>query len=462
MDTGQDRITNLPGTDQVTGVQYAGYVPVPPVAGQPDAQLFYWLAGPGNELDPCLPVVLWTNGGPGSPSFWGILTENGPYAVADPGTAGTPPKLKPREKAWNNFVNYLVIEHPLGCTLSFADSAASVPNTPQDGSDQYYAALYNVLQRHGLTQAPLVLSGESYAGTYIPLLAQRILNDGQLTNFKGIVLGDSWISPETQLKSDTNYARNNDTVALITDDQKAALDASFTQYPGTYNGAMSGEVSSQARTWALDFATGQPTADGLPLYGLGTAIQWLAAINFGFVNPASPPKNISYPYMTNIGKLKGKDPSFPHVLEYLNRSDVREALHAPTSPLFHTNSWGGSEPAWDDWNQSMPVFDIVQTLLDDNPQFMVLVLSGLNDAKDCNWMGTRDWLMHDLQDSPEVGTFRESTPVPWHTGANEDGPVGGTEQGTGRLRWLRVENAGHMAVMDQPDLIFYITSRMDL
>lgn len=460
-----DRIRTLPGIEgDVEGAQFAGYVPVTRASDHPgredDRQLFYWLAGPEDYQN--YPVLLWTNGGPGSPSFWGVFTENGPYAISDPKHDDNWPTLTPREKAWNNYANYLVIEHPLGCSLSFANAdGTNAPGTPAEGSDQYYAALVNVLQKHGLLNAPLVISGESYAGTYLPLLAQRILDGGDLTNFQGMVLGDGWVDPEVQLKNDTNYALSNGLTELITPAQKNALDAAFTVYTSPFNGMTSDETSPAARQWALDYATSEATTQGHSLYGLGTAIQWLAAINLGYIDPADPPESISIPYMTNIGRLTGMDPDFSRVVRYINCDDVRAALHVPEGKP-QIKGWGGSDPAWKHWNQSVSVVEIIQQVLDGNGTTRVLVLSGLNDAKDCNWFGTQDWLMNSLQSSPEVDRFRDSEPEDWHTGRNEDGPTGGTEQGTGRLRWLKVLNAGHMAVMDQPDLIFYILNRMGL
>jgi vitellogenic carboxypeptidase-like protein len=194
----EDRITSLPGVNTVEGAQFAGYVPVVPTENGEsvgdDPQLFYWLAGPSEDLA-SKPVILWTNGGPGSPSFWGVFTENGPYHISDPDDRDWP-QLTPREKGWNKYVNYLVIEHPLGCTLSFDDNN-DCPDTPDAASAQYYGAPINVLRRHGLAEAPLVISGESYAGTYLTLLAKRLTESFDITDFKGVVLGDSWVDPET-------------------------------------------------------------------------------------------------------------------------------------------------------------------------------------------------------------------------------------------------------------------------
>jgi cathepsin A (carboxypeptidase C) len=79
-----DRIVSLPGAGTPTGVRFAGYVPVEPTQHRESetkqTQLFYRLAGPSEDLQ-SKPVVLWTNGGPGSLSFWLVFTENGPYSI---------------------------------------------------------------------------------------------------------------------------------------------------------------------------------------------------------------------------------------------------------------------------------------------------------------------------------------------------------------------------------------------
>ena len=87
-DDAKDRVLTLPGLQttghKVEGIQFAGYSPVTGSANPdgPDAGLFYWFAGTKDYAK--RPTIIWTNGGPGSSSFWGFFLENGPYEIAKP------------------------------------------------------------------------------------------------------------------------------------------------------------------------------------------------------------------------------------------------------------------------------------------------------------------------------------------------------------------------------------------
>jgi carboxypeptidase C (cathepsin A) len=77
-----DRITQLPGfKGALPSTHYSGYQPVGQLSGTP-GHLHYWFieseASPSED-----PVVLWLNGGPGSSSLIGLLTENGQIVTND-------------------------------------------------------------------------------------------------------------------------------------------------------------------------------------------------------------------------------------------------------------------------------------------------------------------------------------------------------------------------------------------
>lgn len=426
------RVLRLPGLNSpqnaVAGVQFAGYAPIsgggaagPPVvaeaakgrkkskAAAPEAAqgatadaateaLFYWFVG--EEDYASRPTVLWTNGGPGSSSFWGFFLENGPYEVE----SALEPTVVPRSYAWNELANFMIFEHPLSVTLSFAENDADVPKSVEEGMAQYYRALQFFLARHPEIAAnPFVLAGESYAGTYLPLLAQAILEGNRdETNIpievRSMVLLDAWVSPRVQMEQDTAYAFSH---GLISGEQKAELDK-------TYRG--------------LD------PQNGLPV--INAKIQEICGC-----------------YMANLAEVG--DPPFDPVLLYLNRDDVREAIHAKKGPqLTSTYSQLVSDNYAARVNEDFA--PLVERLLKKSA-LQVLVVSGLNDAKDCNFLGTGAWLAR--LGGKAARAFRAAETRPWRDRQNR---TLGFEQGGGQLRWLKVLNAGHLAVRDQPLLIDYI------
>ncbi|MBC7865225.1 MAG: hypothetical protein IAF38_19780, partial [Bacteroidia bacterium] len=371
-----DQVLSLPGFGAVTNTQFAGYASIAPPK-KPTAsteELFYWFVGTDDYAKK--PTVLWTNGGPGSSSFWGFFLENGPYEVQS--AVGDYPVVTPRPTAWNNKANYMIFEHPLSVTLSFQNVDADVPKTPQQGIEQLYNALLNFVALHPeIAKNPIILAGESYAGTYLPLLAKAILDGNAKGNTKldlrSTVLLDAWVDPFVQMAKDTEYAFTH---GLISAAQKKQLDKKYT---------------------------------GKNLANVNSEIA-----------------NICGCYMANTAEIG--DPPFDPVLLYLNRDDVREAIHAKKG-IQLTDTW--SKIVSDNYtpyvNDSFA--HIVQQLLSKNHK--IQVISGLNDAKDCNFLGTGAWL--DKMKGKAAQAFQKATPTQWKDAANT---VIGFNQDGGTLSWL--------------------------
>jgi cathepsin A (carboxypeptidase C) len=153
-------------------------------------------------------------------------------------------------------------------------------------------------------------------------------------------------------------------------------------------------------------------------------------------------------YMTNTAQTA--DPPFKPIYEYLNDPKVRAALHVPVRAPKLTKNW--SQQISD--NYAPHVNDsyrhVVQELLD-GKKLKIQVISGLNDAKDCNFLGTAAWL-EKLQ-GPAAYALQAAKPTQWKDGEKS---VLGFLQDGGQLSWLKVMNAGHMAARDQPHLIDFI------
>ena len=391
VNTKNDRVTSLPGKGPVGNVQFAGYSPM-----SNKESLFYWFVGAEDYANQT--TIIWTNGGPGSSSFWGFFYENGPYIIDPDKVNLANPVLHDRSWAWNNKANYMIFEHPLSVTYSFAQDDADVPKSPEQGAAEYYTALQNFLDKHPeIRKNKIILCGESYAGTYLPLIADCIYkgNTGgaQKIDLASVVLLDAWVDPTLQMSMDTQYAYNH---GLISKKQKAYFDENY---------------------------------KGKDLNKLNWAIHEMCGV-----------------YMTNIAKKK--DPPFPVVLDYLNRSDVRAALHIdPNMPLI-TQGWSKTVSANYTPHVNNNYAPLVDELLIKAP-FKIQVINGLNDAKDCNFLGTEAWL--ETLTSEAAKQYHAKDQVQWKE-SDSGYPLGFVQDG-GKLSWVKVLNAGHMAVGDQPAIL---------
>ncbi len=400
---GDDRVTRLPGIGELKETQFAGYASIYPKRAKPpaaDAGLFYWFAGA--ERYEKQPTILWSNGGPGSSSLWGFFIENGPYRFEPRGGKGKPEafRLAPNPNGWNRHANYLIFEHPLSVTLSFCDDDALLPANVELGIEQLYQALLNFLERHPeIADNPIVLAGESYAGTYLPLLAKAILDGnqhkgGRHLDLRSVILCDGWVDPVVQMATDTTYAYRH---GMITAKQKKALDRKYEH--------------------------------NLPQ--VNEAIQRLCGL-----------------YMANIAETG--DPPFQPVLDYINRADVRRALHVDSgTPV--AASWSEAIGNLYAFGVNDSYAGTVEELL--RRELQVMVISGLNDAKDCNFIGTGAWL--ERLKGRAAKAFRRAETTQWQEAPG--GRVLGYTQDGGLLSWTKVLNAGHLASMDQPLLIDLIT-----
>jgi len=113
------------------------------------------------------PVVLWFNGGPGCSSLEGMFEEHGPCVIAD---GETTVKLNPW--SWNNRAHVVYIESPAGVGYSIAKNPDDLIQNDMSQSQDLMIALQAFYAKFpSLAGNDLYISGESYAGIYVPYLA---------------------------------------------------------------------------------------------------------------------------------------------------------------------------------------------------------------------------------------------------------------------------------------------------
>ncbi|XP_042425922.1 serine carboxypeptidase 1-like, partial [Zingiber officinale] len=205
-----DKVVLLPG--QPEGVhfdQYAGYVTVDRTNGR---ALFYYFAEAA-ENSGSKPIVLWLNGGPGCSSLgYGAMEELGPFRVMSDGKT-----LYRNPYAWNEVANVLFLESPTGTGFSYSNTTSDYA-TSGDRRTAIDALVFliNWFERFPEYKGrDLFITGESYAGHYVPQLAHVILHHkDRLINLKGIAIrhgsreqsiGNAVIDEETNNKGLLDY-----------------------------------------------------------------------------------------------------------------------------------------------------------------------------------------------------------------------------------------------------------------
>lgn len=390
-----DKITKLPGFGLIKNKQYAGYFAINQSAG-----LFYWYVE-NEKTAPDSPIVLWLNGGPGASSLYGFFMENGPYEVTSKHT------LQKRTNSWTQFVDYMVIDQPVGVGYSYGSSTNYVDES--QAMDQLYDALIFFFTQHPeLANKPLYLAGESYAGKYLPQLATRLIYNKKI-KLQGIILGDPWINPRLQQKANIDYAYYH---GLIDKRAQVKLKSLYKQCVH--------EIDKHSPT--------TPKANHIC-----EQMQSYIKKECGGLN------------LANIAT--GTEPDDTQMVTYLNNSLVRQALHIPSqAPAFKTFSDSAAQKL--ETGEQDSVAYLYPQLL--SAGIRILIYNGLEDGKDSNFLSTE--LLISALEWPGRNNFANATTCVWKNN-NQINGYAKTAQG---LTQVKIRGAGHLAPIDQPERVLNI------
>ncbi|XP_072981765.1 serine carboxypeptidase 1-like [Typha angustifolia] len=186
-------ITRLPGFDGTfPSKHYAGYITVDEDRGR---NLFYYFVE--SETNPETdPVVLWLNGGPGCSSFDGFIYEHGPFNFESGGKPGSLPRLHLNPYSWSKVSNMIYLDSPAGVGLSYSNNISDYKTGDlKTASDSHTFLLKWFEQYPEFLTNPFYISGESYAGVYVPTLAHEVVKGihggaKPTLNFKGYMVGN--------------------------------------------------------------------------------------------------------------------------------------------------------------------------------------------------------------------------------------------------------------------------------
>ncbi|KAF8079601.1 hypothetical protein N665_1015s0011 [Sinapis alba] len=185
----EDLVTKLPGQPEVAFRQFAGYVDVDVKAGR---SLFYYFVE-AEKQPHTKPLTLWLNGGPGCSSIGGgAFTELGPFYPTGDGRG-----LRRNSKSWNKASNLLFVDSPAGVGWSYSNTTSDYTTGDESTAKDMLVFLLRWLEKFPeFRTRNLFLAGESYAGHYVPQLADVILeynsrrSNGFKFKLKGIAIGN--------------------------------------------------------------------------------------------------------------------------------------------------------------------------------------------------------------------------------------------------------------------------------
>ncbi|KAI0072849.1 alpha/beta-hydrolase [Panus rudis PR-1116 ss-1] len=311
--------TKIPDVNFDAGPSYAGLMPISDDRHE-TRELFFWF-WPTTNASNAKDFLFWTNGGPGCSSLEGFLQENGPISWSWGQSEPTPNPF-----SWTNLANVVWVEQPVGTGFSRGQ-----PNIMNDDelAEQVAGFLGQFLETFDeLKGSNFYVSGESYAGFYVPYIANWIYeHPGLDLNLKGI-----WIADPTL------------TWGLISQDIPALRFAQANRNLFPFNQSFYDELQATSDacgfTDYLDNVTYPPTGL-LPLPAGGTIDPVSRAISttaqcrlhsiiqrqISILNPVFDVYRVSDTF-PNLWSVLG----FPRDTQkfiYFNRTDVQNAIHAP-------------------------------------------------------------------------------------------------------------------------------------
>eukprot|EP01084_Bolivina_argentea_P279997 478752_1 len=176
-------------------IEYSGFIEVNKTA---NGSLFYWLIEAQSGSKSSTPLLIWLNGGPGASSLTGLFAENGPFRIESNGHT-----LQYNKYTWSKYYNMLFVDNPINTGFSFCNPGHEITNEDQMGQN-FRTFMQGFYACHPeLTKNPLYITGESYAGRYIPFIWKHI-ND--IYDVKGLAIGNGIYDPFIQFHSSPYYA----------------------------------------------------------------------------------------------------------------------------------------------------------------------------------------------------------------------------------------------------------------
>jgi carboxypeptidase D len=172
--------SSLPEIDFDIGESYAGSMPI---GNSTTDSLFFWFV-PTDNPSACDEIVIWLNGGPGCSSLDGFFHENGPVNWA----SGTYRPVR-NTYSWSNLSNIVWIDQPISTGFSTGNATATNEDIV---ASQFLGFWRNFVDTFELKGRKVYITGESYAGMYSPYIASAMIqqSDTDYYNVSGLMVYD--------------------------------------------------------------------------------------------------------------------------------------------------------------------------------------------------------------------------------------------------------------------------------
>ncbi|KAF2436576.1 serine carboxypeptidase [Tothia fuscella] len=323
------QVKSLPDVPFNVGEMYSGNMPIK--TGDKSRELFFVFQPNINAATD--DITIWMNGGPGCSSLEGFFQENGRYVWRE----GEQPSVNPN--SWVNLTNMLWVEQPVGTGYTVGTAIA---RTEEKIAQDFLGFFKNFQDTFGIKNFKVYVTGESYAGRYVPYISAAMLDakNTQYFDLSGALVYDPCIGQY-------DYVQENvPVVPFVKENQEFfGFSSSFmSQIESLHESCGYADFIDKYLTFPPPGLQPQVSSRNLGRCDIFSTVNSQAQS----INPCFNIYEVNQTCPTPVDVMSGKTP-------YFNRKDVKAAMHAPStaewvecsnSPVF-TGGRGGPEQEGD-------------------------------------------------------------------------------------------------------------------
>ncbi|EGV63647.1 hypothetical protein CANTEDRAFT_114669 [Yamadazyma tenuis ATCC 10573] len=389
--------------------QYVGYMDVRDV----DKHFFYWFFESRNDPKSD-PVVLWINGGPGCSSEGGLLFELGPSFI----DVNLKPVFNPY--SWNSNASVIFLDQPVGTGYSYAGNEDVATST--DAAKDVYVFLELFFQKFPqFLGNKFHVSGESYAGHYIPRIGAEIISHPERSfELSSLLIGNGYVDAYFQQSYDQKMLCGEGGIDVITEEECEQMD----QY-----------LKPCLAFQGVCEVTGSALACVPSIYYCAMAYDPLTKLNLN-------PYDLRRPCETEGLCYNEID----YMSDFMNLNSTKEAAGVPSDLTFGMCNHEVGKRFNDKHDGIVPFQTYIGEVLDYG--IPVLHYAGDKDFV-CHWLGYN--AVSNTVKYKNQANFTEAEFKPW---VSKSGKEIGQVRGFDKFTFLRVYDAGHMVPHDQPEVAY--------
>nr|XP_018913011.1 PREDICTED: venom serine carboxypeptidase-like [Bemisia tabaci] len=372
--------------------------------------LFFWFFKAKSNDWENSPLLLWLQGGPGMTSLYGLFMENGPFEIKRESADDF--SLLNRKYAWTNEYNVVYIDNPAGVGYSHTGSEKGYATNQKQVANNLYKALVQLFKLFpSIHSNKFFLTGESYAGKYIPALGYKIHSANKKSKFRinltGLFVGNAFFSPGDQMI----YGDYLKMIGLLDENQQHI----FNTYQADVKKLIDKKdwLNATFKFSELFFRS---------IYGYPTLFNNYTGLSQ------------HYNYISDSPAESGEN--YRNFMAFLTKASTRKMIHVGNTP------WGEYNTVA--WHLRADIMKSVSTwlevLLD---HYDVLFYNGqldvicaypgtVNAFKQLQWSGTQE--------------YRQADSKKWYI----ENKLAGYYKKAGRFIDIMVRNTGHMVPRDNP------------